>query len=151
MLDFLLRISSLILRSLILSNFIIFFFIQLQFFGREDNKIRGRTSSSKWSQFNCVVIIVNSLRWFATTLLSDIFRLKRCLIRWTLFVADDFSYMSDNIFNIFSVVVAFPAWNEMFLNKDKCTAVIAFLSNNFYTFSFISPSLVSNGWYISLS
>lgn len=89
---FLLRLSSLRIKSRIAWNFnfflwdelVIAIIVALQLPGRKDNKIKAFTSSSNLisTELNWVMITLNSLMWFVTEAPSSIFRLKRWRIKY---------------------------------------------------------------------
>ena len=101
--DSLRRISSLRTKSWTSLNFnlllpdelLIIVTIAFQLSGREDKSINAHTFSLKSipTELNWVVTILSSLRCCPIDAPSIIHKLNNCLIKWTLFEVDGFSYM----------------------------------------------------------
>ena len=96
--------------------------VALQLSGRDDNKINVFTSSSNviCTDVNCAIIVLNSLIWLVIELPSPIFRLTSLWIKYTLLVADGFSYIFDNAFIKSTIVFSFMMLNATFLANVNC-------------------------------
>ena len=87
--------------------------------GKDDIKINTLISSSKliFPKLSWLIIILNSFIWFVIDPPLDICRLNNLCIKYTLFTANNFSYIFDNVFNRSDVVLSLMKLNATFLDN----------------------------------